>query len=91
MKRHHLREHISIESRPYRCQLCSYSGLSAQDLKSHRLSRTHTGERPFPCNICDKLFRLKSSRNKHIRNHANNHDSCISEKGGKRQKGQQTK
>jgi len=34
-------------------------------------SRTHTGERPYPCSICDLKFTQKGNLNKHMKVHMN--------------------
>ncbi|XP_076092623.1 uncharacterized protein LOC143064014 [Mytilus galloprovincialis] len=41
------------------CQVCGKTCSKPSDLKRHMMS--HTGERPFRCNICGKAFRAKNS------------------------------
>ena len=31
--------------------------------------KTHTGDKPYQCNMCEKAFRVKSYFNAHLMNH----------------------
>ncbi|TDG49523.1 hypothetical protein AWZ03_004014 [Drosophila navojoa] len=57
----HERSHTNV--RPYSCEYCDKSFISASALKRHDL--THNGVRPFYCIICDKTFQ----RNTHLKAH----------------------
>ena len=47
------------------CQHCSKVFSSNANLKKHTM--THTGEKPYLCEFCNKRFRLKH----HLRDHVN--------------------
>ncbi|XP_050296749.1 ras-responsive element-binding protein 1-like [Anthonomus grandis grandis] len=52
------------------CAWCMRRFWSAEDLRRHM--RTHTGERPFSCDICERKFTLKHSMLRHRKKHALN-------------------
>lgn len=49
------------------CAFCMRRFWSAEDLRRHM--RTHTGERPFFCDICFRKFTLKHSMLRHRKKH----------------------
>ncbi|KAM4871509.1 zinc finger and BTB domain-containing protein 8B [Thomomys bottae] len=50
----------------HKCPFCPYTAKQKGILKRH--IRSHTGERPFPCETCGKRF----TRQEHLRSHALN-------------------
>ncbi|NXH41302.1 ZBT8B protein, partial [Dicaeum eximium] len=48
----------------HRCPFCPYTAKQKGILKRH--IRSHTGERPYPCDTCGKRF----TRQEHLRSHA---------------------
>ena len=57
------------------CMFCTRKFWSAEDLRRH--VRTHTGERPYSCDICQRTFTLKHS----MLRHRKKHDSGVSSGG----------
>ena len=58
------------------CLFCSRKFWSAEDLRRH--VRTHTGETPYACEICQRRFTLKHSMLRHKKKHF---DSGVSSNG----------
>lgn len=50
--------------RLHKCPFCPYTAKQKGILKRH--IRCHTGERPYPCEVCGKRF----TRQEHLRTHA---------------------
>ncbi|KAI5643261.1 zinc-finger double domain-containing protein [Phthorimaea operculella] len=53
---------------PIRCVICSYMASCRSAMETHM--RSHTGEKPYPCDICHQKFTTKGGRKRHI---VNNH------------------
>lgn len=58
-------ETLQTNSSDFRCTICGKELLSAYTLGNHM--RSHTGERPYGCNVCEKFFKTKSNLNEHYR------------------------
>ena len=67
-----LRRHINsyhLELKNFKCDICSKSFVSKQNLKDHHY--IHSGEKPFLCPEigCKKRFRQTSQLNVHLKTH----------------------
>ncbi|XP_043482337.1 ras-responsive element-binding protein 1 isoform X2 [Leptopilina heterotoma] len=58
---------LDYKDRKVVCAFCMRRFWSAEDLRRH--VRTHTGEKPFWCDICDRRFTLKHSMLRHRKKH----------------------
>jgi hypothetical protein len=71
----HIKTHNDPEgimAKPYACSWtgCEWRFTRSDDLTRHY--RTHTGDRPFPCNFCNKRFRRLDHLKSHSLVHAEN-------------------
>ncbi|OWF38722.1 Zinc finger protein 227 [Mizuhopecten yessoensis] len=50
----------------YKCETCGKFCPSSYSLKIHKTS--HSSERPYPCEVCGRRFKVKSKVQRHIQN-----------------------
>lgn len=58
-------EPLESTTSQHQCSICGKELLSAYTLANHM--RSHTGERPYGCSVCEKFFKTKSNLNEHYR------------------------
>ncbi len=51
-------------SRNHPCGFCGKMFIRPAELQRH--VRTHTGEKPYKCDYCDKAFTTKGNKDKHV-------------------------
>jgi len=67
LTKHRWSEHVdSSRKKAYTCSLCGRVLNKRQSLIAHE--RSHTGERPFKCEYCERRFITKQSLSRHIMN-----------------------
>merc|ERR1712029_14202 len=60
----------------HQCQYCLLGHYSLAQLKRHEM--VHTGEKPFPCDICKRMFRSKYDVSAHkLSKHADEEDKVF--------------
>ncbi|XP_069739964.1 zinc finger and BTB domain-containing protein 46 isoform X2 [Narcine bancroftii] len=60
---HYKLTEFTVIRKKFKCPYCSFSAMHQCILKRHM--RSHTGERPYPCEICGKKF----TRREHMKRH----------------------
>lgn len=56
---------LEANSSEHQCGICGKELLSAYTLANHM--RSHTGERPYGCSVCEKFFKTKSNLSEHYK------------------------
>lgn len=64
-----IKRHIQSVHENHRPNTCNICGKNFKDINMERHMRTHTGERPFPCDLCDSTFRYDQDLVVHRRLH----------------------
>lgn len=61
----HMEEHTGIFKKTYSCGFCDKVFRSSYNMQIHR--RTHTGERPYRCKVCEFSATTKTQLDKHLK------------------------
>jgi len=59
----HMETHKSVNERSFKCEVCDHSATTLPLLKLHMNS--HTGERPFVCELCGDSYKRPSNLRRH--------------------------
>ena len=62
----HLETHKSVDARSFKCSQCSHTATTEPLLRLHMHS--HTGERPYVCDLCGESYRRPSNLRRHKKN-----------------------
>lgn len=62
------RVRVYTDSKPHRCEFCTYSSTRRRDVAKH--TRTHTGHKPYECDFCNYRASDSSSMATHMRSHS---------------------
>ena len=71
--RNTMKKHVKSHSKekPYECQTCGRRYQYSWNLKIHEKS-SHTGDMPFKCRFCQKMFTHRRDFRDHVRSHTDN-------------------
>lgn len=61
----HMEEHTGVFSKIFSCDFCDRIFRSSYNMQNHR--RTHTGEKPYRCNVCEYDVTTKSQLDRHLK------------------------
>ncbi|XP_044731687.1 zinc finger protein 569-like [Chrysoperla carnea] len=70
LRQQSLKDHVKLvhenqkPARNHLCNICGYAGRTLAKLRTHLI--THSTERPFPCDRCDKTYRSAESLRHHV-------------------------
>ena len=64
---YHMRNHISNDERPIKCEKCGKGFFEKHVLEEH--SNVHTGAKPFKCKYCPAAFGSNGTKAMHERGH----------------------